>query len=49
MAASMPSVAHIGLGEVSQIDRIEVQVPWKGIYTLEGPIEARQRLVLSAD
>ena len=49
MAASMPALAHIGLGSVEQIDRIEVQIPWKGVYALEGPIEARQRIQLSLD
>ena len=49
MAASMDSVAHIGLGAIETVDRIEVQVPWRGIYLLNGPITARQRISLMMD
>ena len=44
MSASMPPVAHIGLGEVSTIDWIELDIPWLGKRSLLGPIDARQHV-----
>jgi hypothetical protein len=44
MASSMPPVAHIGLGNIGQVDWIEVEIPWVGTRYLLGPIETRRRL-----
>jgi hypothetical protein len=46
-AASMPSTAHIGLGETETIDWIEVSIPWVGNKYILGPLEARRRLVFT--
>ena len=43
-AVSGPPVAHFGLGEVGEIDRIVAHVPWVGEVQLQGPISTRQRL-----
>lgn len=44
MGASLPAVAHIGLGAAEEVDRITAQLPWLGERTLVGPIPARQRV-----
>lgn len=43
-STTVPAVAHIGLGETAAIDRVTLDVPWRGRVTLEGPIPPRQRL-----
>ncbi len=40
---------HLGTGARSSVERVVVQVPWKGEFVLEGPIPARSRVVLETD
>ena len=49
MGASVPPVAHIGLGASEQVDRITAHLPWLGERTLIGPIPARQRVRWAGD
>ena len=49
MGASIPAVAHIGLGSAAQVDRITAEVPWVGTRTLIGPIDVRQTVAWSED
>jgi hypothetical protein len=36
--------AWIGLGDEPTVDRLTLQVPWRGEVVLEGPFPARRRL-----
>jgi hypothetical protein len=44
MGASAPAVAHVGLGEATEVTRIVLTIPWVGTRTLVGPVPARQRV-----
>jgi hypothetical protein len=45
--SSQPPVAHIGLGEIEEVDYIHLQVPWYGEAWLVGPSTTRRRLAWS--
>ena len=45
-AVYQPSSVHIGLGDITHIDRIDVSIPYVGEAQLVGPITARRRLKL---
>lgn len=47
MAASIPPMVHIGLGNEDTIENIRVHVPWKGSYQLKGPIQTRQHITFT--
>jgi len=43
-STTVPVHAHVGLGEVETIDRVVLDVPWRGRAVLEGPVSPRQVL-----
>ena len=46
-AVYQPSSVHIGLGDITHIDRIDISIPYVGDAQLIGPISARRRLKLN--
>ena len=45
MAASKPRGAHIGLGDLEEVDFISLRQPWKEPVFLLGPIPTNQRII----
>lgn len=43
-ATSVPPHAHLGLGGTASIDRVQLDVPWRGRVVLEGPLGPRRVL-----
>ncbi|MEC8425393.1 MAG: CRTAC1 family protein, partial [Myxococcota bacterium] len=43
-STTTPIHAHMGLGDAESIDRVVLDVPWRGRAVLEGPVEPRQVL-----
>ena len=43
-STTVPVHAHIGLGDTAVVDKVVLDVPWRGRAVLEGPIDARQVL-----
>ena len=46
-AVYQPSTIHIGLGAITQVDQIDVSIPYVGTAQLFGPISVRRRLIVS--
>ena len=46
-AVYQPSSVHIGLGDITHVDRIDVSIPYVGEAQLIGPLSARRRLIVS--